>query len=190
MALNGIASDDSYWKKIKEKENKMSNKYVSPEFMKSYEKALEKAFKDSGITVSSNTQYSSGRAEDGTMWYAAWDNSGNYGGGGSGHLITEKDFIPTKIIYSCPATICYFPDGTKEVVKVAADEEYIKEEGVAECIMRKIFKSRRKFLKAVEAGYENQESEVERVLHNGSVDKIKTDKLYSQLKAFTSKLQE
>ena len=102
----------------------------------------------------------------------------------------KEQFIPTKIIYSCPATICYFPDGTKEVVKVASDEEYIKEEGVAECIMRKLFKSRHAFLKAVNAGYENEESEVERILYNGSVEKISHDKLAAKLLEFAKQLEK
>ena len=39
----------------------------------------------------------------------------------------REQFIPTKIIYSCPATICYFSDGTKEVVKVASHGQTLSE---------------------------------------------------------------
>ena len=71
--------------------------------------------------------------------------------------LLEKDFsdlIPIRITYSPPATICYFPDGDKIVVKCAADEKYIKEVGVQACIMKKLFGSRQKFLKLVHAGYD------------------------------------
>jgi hypothetical protein len=81
-------------------------------------------------------------------------------------IITNEDFIPVKIIYNCPATICYFKDGTKEVVKCAEDEDFIKEVGVMACIMKKIFKSRHQFVKLVEAGYENTDAIYERNAHN------------------------
>jgi hypothetical protein len=180
MVLSGIAGDNSYWKKIKKEENRMSES-LSPEFMKSYEEALKKAMEKSGVTVSTATQYSTGNTSNGGTWYACWDS--NKGG----HFITEKDFIPTKIIYNCPATICYFPDGEKEVVKCASDEEYIKEVGVMACIMKKLFKSRNEFKKLVNSGYENEEGEVERVLHNGSVQKVRNDELIASLKAYTEK---
>ena len=64
------------------------------------------------------------------------------------------NLIPIRITYSPPATICYFPDGDKIVVKCASDEKYIKEVGVQACIMKKLFGSRQKFLKLVHAGYD------------------------------------
>jgi len=66
----------------------------------------------------------------------------------------NKNLIPIRITYSPPATICYFSDGDKIVVKCAADEKYIKEVGVQACIMKKLFGSRQKFLKLVHAGYD------------------------------------
>jgi len=86
-----------------------------------------------------------------------------------GEIPDEQQFIPTKVIYNCPATICFFPDGTKEVVRCADDEEYIKEVGVMACIMKKLFKSRRQFLKLVESGYENTDSVFERNAHNATL---------------------
>jgi len=65
-----------------------------------------------------------------------------------------ENLIPVRITYSPPATICYFSDGDKIVVKCAADEKYIKEVGVQACIMKKLFGSRQKFLKLVHAGYD------------------------------------
>jgi len=86
-----------------------------------------------------------------------------------GEVPDEHQFIPTKVIYNCPATICFFPDGTKEVVRCADDEEYIKEVGVMACIMKKLFKSRRQFVKLVESGYENTDSVFERNAHNATL---------------------
>ena len=67
---------------------------------------------------------------------------------------SRNPLIPVRITYSPPATICYFSDGDKIVVKCASDEKYIKEVGVQACIMKKLFGSRQKFLKLVHAGYD------------------------------------
>lgn len=141
----------------------MTVQYVSPEMLKTMEEQIKKELQGGnnsvGITYN-NTEgwyYKTVPFEGGIMIACGQENS------------SPKDFIPVKIIYNCPATICYFSDGTKEVVKVASDEEYVKEEGVAECIMRKIFKSRHAFLKAVNAGYENEEAEINRLAHNSSL---------------------
>jgi hypothetical protein len=64
---------------------------------------------------------------------------------------------PAHIMYSNPATICYFPDGTKTVVKCSADETYIPEYGVMACIVKKIYGSRAQFLKTVDNGYNQKE---------------------------------
>lgn len=103
--------------------------------------------------------------------YITWTNTG--GNSTNSNLyystvppVTKEDFIPVKIIYNCPATICYFKDGTKEVVKCAEDEDFIKEVGVMACIMKKIFKSRHQFVKLVESGYENTDAIFERNAHN------------------------
>lgn len=100
--------------------------------------------------------------------YASTGTSNNYmyWGCSDAPVIDEKAFIPVKIIFSCPATICYFPDGTREVVKVTDDEEYVKEYGVMACIMKKIFKSRNQFKKLVKSGYETTDSIYERNAHN------------------------
>lgn len=168
MVLNGLASDNSYWEKFKKEENGMSeyimSRYTSPKMQKEYLEALNNAMEKAGVKSSSITYSSSGNVPGG-MWYACYGSDNMMGG----HFVTEKDFIPTKIIYSCPATICYFPDGTKTVAKCAEDEEYIKEEGVMACIIKKIFASRNKFIKLVESGYENEQAEIERDMHNDVV---------------------
>jgi hypothetical protein len=66
---------------------------------------------------------------------------------------TKEDFIPTKVIYNNPLTICYFPDGTRVIVRCAEDEEYIKETGVMACITKKVM-SRSAFKKLVVSGQE------------------------------------
>lgn len=64
---------------------------------------------------------------------------------------------PASIIYSNPATICYFSDGTKVVSKCSDDETYSQEFGVMACIVKKIYGSRAQFLKTVDNGYNQKE---------------------------------
>jgi hypothetical protein len=63
------------------------------------------------------------------------------------------NFIPVRIIYNNPTTICYFQDGSKEVVCCSKDEPYVKEVGVMSCIMKKIFMNRNQFKRLVDSGY-------------------------------------
>lgn len=134
----------------------MTIKKMSKEFedamQKDYQDALKKAMGKRGVDITFTNNYTygveqtSGTTTDGGLWYACWDKSG-------GHFVTEKDFIPTKVIFNSPATICYFPDGTKTVVKCADDEEFIEEVGVMACIIKKLFESRNKFKKLVKDAY-------------------------------------
>jgi hypothetical protein len=72
----------------------------------------------------------------------------------SGKKIVNKDsLIPTKIIYNNKTTVCYFKDGSKEVVHCAEDEQFVKEVGVMSCIMKKLFSSRNDFKRLVNSGY-------------------------------------
>ena len=64
--------------------------------------------------------------------------------------------MPKRVIYNGITTICIFPDGDKVVVKATKDDKFSKEHGVAMCIMRKLFKSRAKFLRIVNGGYEQE----------------------------------
>ena len=59
---------------------------------------------------------------------------------------------PTRIIFNDPATICFFSDGEKIVVKCADGEKFVPEYGVMACIMKKIFGSRSAFLRVVDKG--------------------------------------
>ena len=44
-----------------------------------------------------------------------------------------------KVIFHDPATIVYWKDGTKTVVKCSKDDKYSKEAGLAFCIMKKLY---------------------------------------------------
>jgi len=54
-----------------------------------------------------------------------------------------------QVIFNPPATIVKWTDGTKTVVKVAKDQKYDEEAGVAACYMNKIFGSHSKFRKEI-----------------------------------------
>jgi hypothetical protein len=145
----------------------MATQYVSQEFMNELSKYVPKEALSgvkTEIANSSNTTTGTwtitvGDTCSGWKWVAgSFDNDTK--------TVMAKQFIPTKIIYCCPATICFFPDGTKTIVKCAEDEEYIKEEGVMACIMKKLFASRNQFKKLVNSGYENMDAEYEREQHN------------------------
>ena len=83
-----------------------------------------------------------------------------------------EHLIPVRITYSPPATICYFSDGDKIVVKCASDEKYIKEVGVQACIMKKLFGSRQKFLKLVHAGYDQPTKKSQEEITKENIQKI------------------
>jgi hypothetical protein len=69
-----------------------------------------------------------------------------------------KNFKPIHIIYNNPATICYFADGDKIVVKCSEGERYVPEYGVMACVVKKIYGSRAKFLKTVNNGHNQKEN--------------------------------
>lgn len=72
---------------------------------------------------------------------------------GEHRKISKSDFIPVKIIYNGTTTVCYFKDGSKEIVHCAEDEQFVKEVGVMSCIMKKLFDSRNEFKRLVNSGY-------------------------------------
>ena len=61
---------------------------------------------------------------------------------------------PERIIYNERATICYWKDGTKTVVKATDDDHMTHEHGVAMAIVRKLFPSRQEFLRTVKSGHD------------------------------------
>lgn len=68
----------------------------------------------------------------------------------AGRDIVEARFRIEKVIYNNPATIVYFADGKKVVVK-CRNEKFDREKAVAMAIMRRIY-SRRQFCKIVDSG--------------------------------------
>ena len=49
---------------------------------------------------------------------------------------------PSRVIFNDPATIAFWPDGTKTVVKCGEDDAYDKEKGLALCYMKKVFRNK------------------------------------------------
>jgi hypothetical protein len=133
----------------------MATQYVSDEFMKELNKYVPKeAIASAWIKTKNNTN----TTNDG-IWTITVGNTCN-----GWTYVTEtydnntlnvmaKQFIPVKIIFNPPTTICYFPDGTKTVVKCADDEKFVEEEGVMACIIKKLFPSRNAFKKLVATAY-------------------------------------
>jgi hypothetical protein len=70
---------------------------------------------------------------------------------------SKEDFIPIKVIFNDPLTICYFRDGTRVIVRCAEDEEYIKEVGVMACITKKVM-SRSAFKRLIASGQEQSKN--------------------------------
>lgn len=56
----------------------------------------------------------------------------------------EIDIMPTKVIFNNPATIIFWSDNTKTVVK-ATHEPYDKEKGIAMAYMKKIFGNKSRY---------------------------------------------
>jgi len=52
-----------------------------------------------------------------------------------------RRFGITKIVYNTPATIVYFNDGTKEVVKISATDTFDYKTGVLMCLLKKLTSS-------------------------------------------------
>lgn len=63
----------------------------------------------------------------------------------------ESEVIPTKIIFNGPATICFFADGTKEIVKKMESDDYDPEKAVLYCIVKHILRFKEPMYK--EYGY-------------------------------------
>ena len=57
----------------------------------------------------------------------------------------DKKVFPEKVIFHNPATIVYWNDGTKTVVKCDPRDTYNKESGLALCYMKKMLGGSRAF---------------------------------------------
>lgn len=65
-----------------------------------------------------------------------------------------------RVIFSNPATIVIWKDGTKTVAKCRKGDTYSKEAGLAICYMKKIMGSRKKFLKVMKKWIPEENSEL------------------------------
>ena len=65
---------------------------------------------------------------------------------------------PKRIIFNNRSTICIWEDDTKTIVRTSKGEKFVKEYGVAMCIVKKLYGSRNAFLREVATGY-NQDKE-------------------------------
>lgn len=72
---------------------------------------------------------------------------------------SEFDLKPIDIIFSNPATIVYWNDGTKTVVKIMDGDIYDETYGVAMCYTKKIFGSNSKFKKMID-GFLKKHNEI------------------------------
>ena len=80
-----------------------------------------------------------------------WSSEGNL-------VIYSSKFVsmypePNRVIFNDPATIVYWNDGTKTVVKCSDNEEFSEEFGLAMSFVKKMCPNRSKFLKYVEKAY-------------------------------------
>ena len=64
--------------------------------------------------------------------------------------VVQDNYIPTKVTFSGPCTIVWFPDETKIVVRCSENEQYSHENAIAQAIMNKLFGSRSQFTKFVD----------------------------------------
>ena len=62
------------------------------------------------------------------------------------YIIDRKEDIK-KVIFNDPATIVYWKDGTKTVVKCQEGDTYDKEKGLAMCVAKKFFGNKGNFNK-------------------------------------------
>lgn len=53
--------------------------------------------------------------------------------------LTQAAMTPKKVIFNNPATIVYWEDGSKTVVKCGADDIYDREKGFAMCVLKQLY---------------------------------------------------
>lgn len=70
----------------------------------------------------------------------------------------KEDYIPNpkKIIYHDPATIVFWEDGTKTVVKCSPSETYNKYVGFCACLAKKIYGNNSRVNRIVKSGIEEK----------------------------------
>jgi len=120
-----------------------TSNWMSPETEKIFNQELNKLIEKEILKMSDFTYMP-------RMSFATW---GMDLAEGTPRKYLRNDFIPVKIIYNGTTTVCYFKDGSKEIVHCAEDEQFVKEVGVMSCIMKKLFNSRNEFKRLVDSGY-------------------------------------
>ena len=104
---------------------------------------------------------------------------------------------PQKVIYNDPATIVFWKDGTKTVVKCMEGDTYNPEAGLAMCVCKKLYGSKyHKFFRhyapkepVAEAAKKTEEEQMDEIydkIHEMVKDVLKTDKSF--LEKFASRL--
>ena len=89
-------------------------------------------------------------------------------------------YIPRKVIYNDPATIVYWLDGTKTVVKCQDGDVYDPEKGLLLCYMKKCLGNKGSFNKVLNKYLPSDEDETEESL---SIDDM-LDKALTNIKIF------
>lgn len=112
-----------------------------------------------GLIYNSVPQYKTRISSNGVEWYPECSNIFlPY------YYITyslKNTLKPEKIIFNDPATIVYWNDGTKTVVKCSKNEKFIEEVGLAMAFMKKLYPSRSEFLRLVENAYHQENKQAE-----------------------------
>lgn len=57
-------------------------------------------------------------------------------------LVIKYTDLPEKVIFSGPATIAVFPDGSKTVAKCSGNDSYDKEKGLLMCMAKRVWGSK------------------------------------------------
>jgi hypothetical protein len=70
-----------------------------------------------------------------------------------GLMTLKEQLTPDRIIFNPPATIVYWKDGTKTIVKTMEGDEFNQEAGFAMAVMRKVFGTRNEYLHLLEKAY-------------------------------------
>ena len=86
---------------------------------------------DSNFLPANGTDYIITRAESKNISYMGYNYSGNL-------PYVNPDVYIKEVIYSDPATIVFWSDGTKTISKCRYPDVYSKETGLSLCILKKI----------------------------------------------------
>lgn len=71
---------------------------------------------------------------------------------------------PSRVTFSGNTTICFWPDGSKQIVRCKDGDEFDKEYAVAMCVAHHVFGSKNQFKKFVKAGYIEPTKEERKVI--------------------------